>query len=99
MTMHDQSPVMPLAHEALRQLAAHQLTNYRQSRFEGGGLRITVEDFEPADQIIVYRLYNVLGELFDLLKAYWNRPDEGVAATRAFTTRVGWIDFLKKCKS
>ncbi len=90
---------LPLDATLLQQVAPLQLPNYRQLRFAGDSLRVSLDSFQASDQEILQRLYQELTKLFALLKQYWHDDAATLAAVQHYLRDTDWSAMIHAMRS
>lgn len=85
---------IPLSREHLRALAPVELENFRQFRYDGDQMCLSIETFVAEEQDLIHKFYNTLGELLALLRQEPNTIDEGLARVEAFLNQLEWTAFI-----
>ncbi|NJN18405.1 MAG: HAMP domain-containing histidine kinase [Oscillochloris sp.] len=65
----------PFANEVLYQLSPNEPQSYRQLRYDGGAMSVSIDTFTPNDQAVIRRVYAALSTAFTLLRNHQSDPD------------------------
>lgn len=80
----------PIPTDSLYQLAPPEVPFYRNLRYDGGGMDVSLADFPPADRELLARLYAGLSATYAELREHRDEPAVAAPRLRAIYERDDW---------
>jgi signal transduction histidine kinase len=89
----------PLTIADLKPLAPLNLTSYRDIRYTGDQMGLSIDDFVEEDRQQIYALYAFLSDMLSIFKQHWDDPEQSQQQLSALVSSMNWTAFLASVRN